>query len=125
LTIHSRSDTCKIRSNFKEEEVMKGARKGFILSLVFSLALGLCVSEGWTQDRWHKEKYSEVSDLWAFADLAVARPLAVAAGLVGAGIFVVTLPFTLPTKSTDAAAHIFIVRPFKFSFVREFPDENY
>jgi len=104
---------------------MKGTRKVFILALVFSLALGFFVSEGWTEDRWYKDKDATVSDLYAFADLAVARPLSVAAGVVGAGIFVVTLPFTIPTKSTDAAAKIFIVRPFKFSFVREFPDENY
>jgi len=103
---------------------MKGTRKVFVLSLVFSLAVGLCVSEGWTEDRWYRDKPA-VPDLYAFADLAVARPLAVAAGIVGAGVFVVTLPFTLPTKSTNAAAKIFIVKPFQFSFVRDFPDENF
>jgi hypothetical protein len=107
---------------------MKGTRKVFILALVFSLALGFFVSEGSTEDRWYRGvplASDVVSDEWAFADLAIARPLSVAAGIVGAGVFIVTLPFTLPTKSTDAAAKMFIVRPFKFAFVREFPDENY
>jgi len=107
---------------------MKGTRKVFILALVFSLALGFFVSEGWTEDRWFRDAPvagDVVSDEWAFADLAIARPLSVAMGVIGSGVFIVTLPFTIPTKSTNAAAKMFITRPFKFAFVREFPDENY
>jgi len=102
---------------------MKGTRKAFILALVFSLAFGFFVSEGWTEDRWYKS--TVVSDEYAFADLAIARPLSVATGVLGVGIFLVTLPFTLPVGGVEDSAKIFIVRPFKFSFVREFPDENY
>jgi hypothetical protein len=107
---------------------MKGTRKAFILALVFSLALGFFVSEGRTEDRWYRGvplAHDVVSDEYAFADLVIARPLSVVMGVVGAGVFIVSLPFTIPTKSTSEAAKMFIVRPFKFSFVREFPDENY
>jgi hypothetical protein len=107
---------------------MKGKSKVFILALVFSLAFGFFVSEGWTEDRWYRGvpvASDRVSDEYAFADLVIARPLSVVMGVIGTGIFVVTLPFTLPTGSVEDSAKMFIVRPFKFSFVREFPDENY
>jgi hypothetical protein len=128
LTTDSQSDILEKDQPYKEEGMMKRTRTIFILALVFSLCIGFSVSEGWTEDRWYRGvpvSSEPVSDGWAFFDLVVARPLSVAAGIVGAGVFVVTLPFTLPTGSVEESAKIFIERPFKFSFVREFPDENY
>jgi hypothetical protein len=58
------------------------------------------------------------------ADLLIARPLGVIAGIIGSGIFVVSLPFTIPTQSVNEAAQMLVVEPFRFSFVREFPDED-
>ncbi|NWF92025.1 MAG: hypothetical protein HXY46_03850 [Syntrophaceae bacterium] len=57
-------------------------------------------------------------------DLLVARPVGVAAGIIGTAIFIVSLPFTIPTGSVREAGRMFVVEPFKFSFVREFPDES-
>jgi len=54
----------------------------------------------------------------------IARPMGIAAGIIGTGVFILSLPFTIPTKSVDEAAQMFVVRPFKFSFVRKFPDDN-
>jgi hypothetical protein len=58
------------------------------------------------------------------ADVLIARPLGIVAGIIGTGIFIVSLPFTIPTHSVNEAAQMFVVDPFKFSFEREFPDEN-
>ena len=88
-------------------------------------SIGLCVillimsfhSLGWTQENVTNEEYMVF-------DLIIARPLSVAVGIMGVGIFILSLPFTIPTRSMDQAAKTFIVEPFKFSFVREFPDEN-
>ncbi|MCX8116592.1 MAG: hypothetical protein N3G78_01505 [Desulfobacterota bacterium] len=65
-----------------------------------------------------------MNDGKAFIDIAIARPIGFAVGLVGAGVFIVTLPFTLPTRSADEAARFLILDPFRFSFGRKFPDEH-
>ncbi|OGP68963.1 MAG: hypothetical protein A2170_09900 [Deltaproteobacteria bacterium RBG_13_53_10] len=57
-------------------------------------------------------------------DLLVARPIGIAAGMIGTAVFILSLPFTIPTSSHDEAAEMFVVRPFSFSFSRDFPDEN-
>ncbi len=74
-------------------------------------------SLGWSQDNGPNAEYNVF-------DLIIARPVSVAVGVIGTGIFILSLPFTLPTRSMDQAANLFIVEPFKFSFVREFPDDN-
>ena len=41
----------------------------------------------------------------AAADLLVVRPVMLVGLVAGAGLFVATLPFTAPTRTTDDAAH--------------------
>ncbi|MBW2056047.1 MAG: hypothetical protein JRH07_10755 [Deltaproteobacteria bacterium] len=57
-------------------------------------------------------------------DLLVMRPLGVIATLAGTGLFIVTLPFTVPTRSVDKSAQRFVVAPFRYTFSRPFPDKN-
>jgi hypothetical protein len=57
-------------------------------------------------------------------DILFARPLGVAAGIIGTGVFIVSLPFTIPTGSVNGAAEMLIVEPFKFSFSRKYNDED-
>jgi hypothetical protein len=96
---------------------MKGLRKWFLLLLTVSLFVGSLYSEGWAQ-----EKYS--NDELNIVDLFFARPLGVVAAAGGTVLFVVALPFTLPTRSVEDSFNLFVVKPWKFSFVREFPDET-
>jgi hypothetical protein len=96
---------------------MKGLRKWFLLLLTVSLFVGSLYSEGWAQ-----EKYS--NDELNIVDLLFARPLGVVAAAGGTVLFVVALPFTLPTRSVEDSFNLFVVKPWKFSFVREFPDET-
>ena len=88
-----------------------------MLFLIVSLLIGSLSTVGWAQNDPLKDRQN-------LMDAVVARPLGVAAGIVGTGFFILSLPFTLPTKSTGKAAEMFITDPFKFSFEREFPDED-
>ena len=81
------------------------------------MVIGTIYSTGWTQD-------TDTNDQYNMLDLLVARPLGVLAAAIGTGIFIVSLPFTLPTRSVDDSFYMFVVEPWKFSYVREFPDEN-
>ncbi len=89
--------------------------------IIFFLMGGL-YSTGWAEDRMGKE--DPINDEWNTLDLILARPLGVVAGVIGSGIFIASLPFTIPSRGVDQAFKILILNPFKFSFVREFPDEN-
>ncbi len=72
---------------------------------------------------------------WNALDVLVARPIGVIAAIVGTGVFVAGLPFTLTHdiisrvsgSSGDAvneSAKMFMLKPLQFSFVRQFPDED-
>jgi len=57
-------------------------------------------------------------------DLVVLRPAGVVATVAGACLFVLTLPFTVPTRSVEESADRFVVAPFEYTFSRPFPDKN-
>ena len=92
---------------------------GLILSLVVT---GLC-SIGWAADN-SLGRNDPIAHEYYVLDVLFARPIGVAAGIVGTAIFVVSLPFTIPARGVRDAADIFIVKPFQFSFIRQFPDED-
>ena len=46
------------------------------------------------------------------------RPLGLAATVLGTAAFIATLPFSLPTRSADAAAEVLVVKPAKYTFAR-------
>ena len=96
---------------------MKGLRKWFLLLLSVSLFVGSLYSDGWAQQTYSNDELNII-------DLLIARPLGVVAAAGGTVIFVVALPFTLPTRSVQDSFNLFVVKPWKFSFVREFPDET-
>jgi hypothetical protein len=53
-----------------------------------------------------------------YADGLIARPLGLVASVLGAVVFVVTLPFTLPSKSVDSAAKELVAVPAQYTFKR-------
>ena len=101
---------------------MKTAKKVILLLLSFSLVTAGLYSTGWAEDRDKWAKEDPVGQGWSAVDLIIARPLGVVAGIVGTAFFIVSLPFTIPCGGVDDAANMFIVKPFHFSFTREFPD---
>jgi len=51
-------------------------------------------------------------------DGLIARPLGLATTIGGTGLFLVTLPFSVPSGSVNEAAQGMIVRPGGYTFVR-------
>lgn len=100
---------------------MKGLKKGFMLILVASVIVGSPYSGVWASDERNPD--DPIVDEWNMLDILFARPLGIAAGIIGTGVFIVSLPFTIPTGSVNEAAQMLIVDPFKFSFTREYNDE--
>lgn len=52
------------------------------------------------------------------ADLVVARPLLLAATVIGAGLFVVALPFSALSGSVDRAGQKLVIEPGRATFLR-------
>lgn len=97
---------------------MKGLRKPIFLFLLISFFAGVVSSNAWAQDM----KIS--NDEMNLLDLFIARPLGIIAAAGGTCFFIASLPFTLPTRSVRDSFNLFVVEPWKFSFVRDFPDES-
>ena len=51
-------------------------------------------------------------------DAFLLRPLGLAATVLGTAAFLVTLPFSLPTRSADQAANALVVEPAHYTFAR-------
>jgi hypothetical protein len=52
------------------------------------------------------------------ADGFIVRPAGIVATIFGSVAFVLTLPFSIPTKSVDKAAQKLVVDPARYTFVR-------
>jgi len=60
----------------------------------------------------------DVSAEAMIADGLLLRPAGIAATVLGTAVFVVTLPFSIPTRSVGQAAQKLIVDPARYTFVR-------
>jgi ribose/xylose/arabinose/galactoside ABC-type transport system permease subunit len=93
------------------------------LSFALVMALVPCVPAlaDVSQSKTSGDPIYDVQAPPAFAmigDLLVARPLLIAATVVGAGVFVVSLPFTALGGNVGAAGKALVVDPGKAAFVR-------
>jgi len=95
-----------------------------LLLLTLSLVVTSLCSTGWAGGDNSMGRNDPVAQEYYILDVLFARPIGVIAGIAGSAIFVVSLPFTIPTGGVRDAADIFIVKPFQFSFVRQFPDDD-
>jgi len=91
--------------------------------LTLSLVVTCLCSTGWTGDN-SLGRNDPVAHEYQALDVLLARPIGVVAGILGTAIFVASLPFTIPAGGVQDAADTFIVKPFQFSFIRQFPDED-
>jgi len=64
----------------------------------------------------------EPTDAEIVIDAVIARPLGIVSIALGAGVFVVALPFTLTANSVDLAARRLLVAPFNHTFKRQLGD---
>ena len=69
-------------------------------------------------DTYTATSSSDVAAEAILVDGFILRPAGVLATVVGSLVFVVTLPFSIPTRSVDKAAQKLVVDPAKYTFVR-------
>jgi hypothetical protein len=70
-----------------------------------------------------QETYPRDTDSGAMAaDLIFVRPVSLVSSVVGAAIFVVTLPFTLPSRSAAESGRVLVTRPLEYTFNRRLGD---
>ncbi|HUH67223.1 MAG TPA: hypothetical protein VLZ07_12390, partial [Syntrophales bacterium] len=54
----------------------------------------------------------------ATVDILLVRPVSFAATIVGTAVFIVSLPFSIPSKSVGTTAKTLVADPFNFTFTR-------
>jgi hypothetical protein len=101
---------------------MRKLEKAVLVVLIASLVIAGAQTSAWAQVTPYAEQTNPEQDLWSIFDLFLIRPAVTIAGVCGVGLVILSLPFTLPTNSVDKATDMFVVKPFKFAFDREFPD---
>ena len=99
-------------------------KKLVIILVTLTLIHAIFSLDGWAQSTSKVWTASTTDDELNLLDLLIARPFGIVAGIAGTGVFIATLPFTVPTKSTTRASKILISAPFRFSFSRQFPDQD-
>jgi hypothetical protein len=66
----------------------------------------------------YAEYDNDVDEAAVVLDALLVRPLGLASIVIGTGVFIISLPFTLPTRSVGVAADKLLAEPFKFTFTR-------
>jgi hypothetical protein len=93
--------------------------KNFIVILtVFALLMVPCTAS-FAQDI---EKDAAVTAGQMAGDALVARPLGLCATVIGSGLFIISLPFSLLGRNTGDALDYLVVDPAKFTFTRSLGD---
>jgi hypothetical protein len=92
-------------------------KKVVFVFLAFSLALGVLYIPAWAQD-------GSVDYPDQIYDLLCVRPAAFLGGIGGTVVFIIALPFTVPSGGVDESFNMFVVKPFWYAFVRKFPDKK-
>jgi hypothetical protein len=68
---------------------------------------------------------NEPSDADIIVDVLLVRPISIVAIVTGSVIFVVSMPFTLPTGSGKIVSQRLVEDPVEFTFVRPVGDFDY
>jgi len=58
----------------------------------------------------------------ATMDILLVRPVSLAATVVGTAIFIVSLPFSIPSQSVGVTARTLVAEPFNYTFTRPVGD---
>ena len=90
----------------------------FMIKSIAAIVLSVFIAlPGFAQPETYA--YSETPSAGAIiGDLFLARPAGLIATAVGTAVFIVALPFSLPSRSVDKVAQALIVKPATFTFVR-------
>ena len=85
------------------------------VAIILAVTLTLTVSPVRAEDAYSNQ---QVTGSAIAADILLARPMGLVATVLGTTLFVVGLPFTLISSSTEQAAQKLIVEPAEFTFTR-------
>jgi hypothetical protein len=91
------------------------AKKTFVMLLVVVFVTSVFASSSFAQAGMQKE---EISTENMVADAVLVRPLGLVAIVLGAGLFIISLPFSALGKNVKEAGQKLVVAPAKFTFAR-------
>jgi hypothetical protein len=88
------------------------------IALLMAALFLWATSLGHAAEDAYTTRSDDVSAEAMLADGLLLRPGGVIATILGTAVFVVTLPFSIPTKSVEKAAQKLVVDPARYTFVR-------
>ena len=98
----------------------RGTLRGFVvvlIALVFTVQMTAVAQETAVPGKEHPQESADPAGPM-LVDGLLLRPLGLAATIVGTAAFVLTLPFSLPTRSVERTAKALVVKPAKYTFAR-------
>jgi hypothetical protein len=93
-----------------------------VVAAAFAMGLGLSALTGCASNDEKPAHYTNASAGEQFADVAAVRPMTFTYGLVGALVWVATLPFSIPAGNADELGQTLVVDPMKYTFMRPVGD---
>jgi hypothetical protein len=99
----------------KEDYMHKIVKHSIVLLIALSVVFVPLVSQVWAQAEVDNREPSAGSMTY---DLIVMRPLGAAATVLGAGVWVVALPFTAISQTVPQASQKLVKDPFHFTMTR-------
>ncbi|MHA7840736.1 MAG: multidrug transporter [Gammaproteobacteria bacterium] len=98
-------------------------RKGFFRYCLLSFVLFCSLAQGQALDfeakSYEQSEYVKSPSYYSMAaDLVLARPLLLAATVLGTGIYIVSLPFSLLGGNVQSAGEKLVVNPARLTFTR-------
>lgn len=102
-----------------QRHTQSGIAVTLVVCLLLSVSFAHAVESGVMRDASVLEirKQQPRAETMIF-DLIVLRPFGLIGTALGTAAFIVSLPFSLPTKSADEAAQRLVVDPAKYTFAR-------
>jgi len=95
------------------------AKKTFVMLLVVAFVTTAFASSSFAQATIGEDEISTESMI---VDAVLIRPLGICATIVGAGLFIISIPFSLLGKNVKEAGQNLVVAPAKFTFQRPLGD---
>lgn len=104
-------------SSFRDGRIV-GRSLSLFAGLVLSLSAAAASAQGTTGIDYESETAGSPSGMAMAADLVIARPLGLAATVLGTVVFVASLPFQALAGNFSDPARRLVIEPASFTFTR-------